>query len=411
MDLIKGKKKVGSNFKWLLILFFFGIISWVFWPKSSYQTLDRNSTLTAKVKFSDMQIKVDGYGTLYSNNQKILTSQMSATVEQVLLKPGNIVEEDSVIVILSNPDIDSKLNSEEQKLYKERANLRKLKLSQERELLTEQGRINDMQSEANILSLSNQAYQRFAKDGYVSELTLKTNMLKERQLIEKIEVQKQGFERLKSIHAEIFSLQEEAIKQRLVQVQLIKEQKQGLTVRAEVAGVLQELDVKLGQSLTSGQKIALVDGKGEMVAIAKLPQSSADQIEVGQKVVVNTRRDKMNGSILRIEPAIRDGNITVEVALEEELQGVHPGMAVDIEVEVEVLENVLFVEKPVEVRSFQQKQILVVDSDTQIARFKEVSFGNENDKYIQVVSGLNVNDEIIISDMSRFAPTTQFTIK
>lgn len=376
-------------------------------------SVSRSHIIVADVQQGDLAVEVSGYGVLKSNQQQLLTAKTAATVKEVRLKPGAIVAADSVIVRLENPELHQQLENAQQELAKLRANLRQLTLNNTREVLTETAALAQINAEYENAKLNLQAETQLVKQGIVSSLNYQRSMLNENQLKQRLEIAKQRAVQLKAVHQEAQNIQLEWINQQQGLVNAAQRQLDSLTVRAGFAGVLQNLAVELGQSLAPGQEIALIGSTKDLIALINVSQNQVDQVAVGQTVEVDTRLAKVMGQVTRINPVVFNNTVEVEVSLPVLLpENARPQLNIDANILVARLENVRFIERPANIKSNSQAQLYRIDAEQNKALLTHIEFGRQAGRFIEIKQGLELNNQLIISDLSNLAQThTELSIQ
>ena len=378
---------------------------------SSGQKIDRQELLIGTVQQGEMKIQVDGYGLLRSDKQKLLTSLTSATVEEVVLKPGAMVTPDSVILRLSNPELLLEIERAKQSLSQEKANLRQLKLTNQRNIMGEEAVLAELKADHKATRMRRLAEEKLVKEGIISTITYNTTKVTEELLAERIEIQEKRNKQLVLMQEETIKIQEDQIKQEEALFEAISNRVDRLTVKAGLHGVLQSNRVELGQSVIAGQALSLVGSTEDLMALIRVPQTQAQQIRVGQSAIVDTRRDKIDGEVVRINPAVEEGTVTIEVAFKEALpDSARPELNVDGTIFIETLKNVKFIERPVNVSQNNRRALYKLSSDEDTATSADLVFGAESGRYIQIVSGADKNEKIILSDMTRYDLKDTITI-
>lgn len=203
--------------------------------------IERSNIVVGTVRSGDIDITVEGYGTLLSNKKQLLTTSSQTTVKNILLKPGAKVSANSIIVVLENSQLVRNLEKARNELKKSEADLRQLKLNHLREKLNENDVKNELDAQYQTISLKRTAEKLLLRKGVIADLDFKTTMIIERQLEKKIETFKEKETQLTNVHREEVYIQEEKIKQNRLNVEIAKEQADKLIVRAGFDGVLQRL--------------------------------------------------------------------------------------------------------------------------------------------------------------------------
>lgn len=411
MDVVKKKpKKQWSANKYQLaaavLLVTIALIAWAL-KAAGTVSISRKDVLIEQVKFGDLEVITEGFGMLSSNKQQLLTAFTPATVKEVVLKPGAHVEPDSVIVRLENPELIQEVEDAQQELLQVMANLRQLKLNNQREILDETANLAELTARYESATLNRKAEEKLIKLGIVSQLVYQESVLEENQLAKRIEIQKQRIEQLKLVHKESVNIQQERLKQQQGQLKIRQTRLDALEVKAGFSGVLQRLSVELGQSLAQGQEIALIGSVTDLIALVRVPQNQVQQVVVGQKAIVDTRRDKILGTVSRIEPIVQDNTVEIEIALPDDLPAsARPQLNVDASIIADTLQQVYYIERPANVKPYSKINLYRLNSGSSTAQLSTLELGQQAGRYIEVVSGAQLNDAFIISDLSNLKNTT-----
>lgn len=386
----------------IIVVALLAVMTWYVSSQAGIASVKRDDLLLSTVKKGDLQVEINGFGVLRSDKQLLISALTNATVQEIVLKPGAIVTKDSVIVVLANPELQQQVDNASQELAQRKANLRQLKLNQQRELLNESARFAEMEASYATAKVRFEAQTDLVKEGIVSALDYKESQVNVTQLEKRIVIHKQRTEALKLVNQEAISIQLEQIKQQQGQLEIAQNRLERLTVKADFDGVLQRLSVELGQSLSAGQEIALIGSVDELVALIKVPQNAAQQIEIGQQTIVDTRRDKIQGKVTRIDPVVVDNSVEVEVSLPTELpSSARPQLNVDAVIVTDVLTNIAYIDRPANIRSYTSSHLFLVNDSVNKAVRTKVEFGQEAGRYIQVLEGASVDQRLIVSDLTQ----------
>jgi multidrug resistance efflux pump len=357
--------------------------------------------LFGTVKHGNLQVEIEGYGALRSDKQVLVTSLTSATVQEIVLKPGALVMADSIIVQLANPELQQQVDSAVRELSQRKANLRQLILNQKREILNESGNFAELEARYETAKVKLEAQSGLVKSGIVSVLDYKDSLVQEAQLNKRLKIHKQRTAALKLVNQEAINIQNDQIMQQQGQLDIAQNRLDRLTVKAGFDGVLQRLSVELGQSLAAGQEIALIGSVQDLIALVRVPQSKAQQIFIGQKAIVDTRRDKIIGTVSRIDPVVVENTVVVEIALPDQLPAsARPQLSVDAVIITDTLDNITYMERPVNGKANSNSSLFRLDDSNNTAMRTQVKFGKEAGRYIEIIDGGNVNDIFIVSDLS-----------
>lgn len=374
------------------------------WASPGHQhKIDRSRLMLAQVQRGDLQIGVDAYGVLRSDKQTLLTALTSATVQQVLLRPGAQVTADSVILKLSNPELLQDVEAAAMALAQEEANLKRLKLANQREQLAEQALQAELDANLQMVTLRRNAEQQLVADGVVSSLTYQTTVLQQQQMQQRLDLQQQRLQQLGEVITQSEIIQQEQINQARANYLSMQQRAERLTLRAGMAGVLQRLPVELGQSVASGQELALIGSDQDLQALVRVSQSSAEQLQIGQKAQINTRRERVTAVVTRITPEVREGTIEVELAFTDAVPAsARPELSIDAQIFTAQLSDTLYLERPVNTQSHSSSRLFKLSTDGKVLSATDLQFGDDAGRYLQITSGAQQGDTFVLSDMAMY---------
>jgi HlyD family secretion protein len=411
MDVVKTKKT--SSFKptkgnmLLGLIVVIGVLIYFAVAKNGAVSVARESLIIESVQQGDLEVIIEGYGTLTSDKQQLITSFSAATVKEIVLKPGAQVIANSVIVRLENPELVLQVENAEQELIQVQANLRQLKLNNQREILNESANLAEITARFDTAALKKAAEEKLVKQGIVSQLTFQQSVLDEKQLKQRIAILKQRIDQLKLVHDESVNIQSERIKQQQGRLNSAESRLDKLTVIAGFDGVLQRLSVELGQSLTAGQEVALIGSVTDLIALIRVPQSQAQLITIGKVAIIDTRRDKIEGVVSRIDPIVDNNTVEIEIALPALLPAsARPQLSVDGVIIADTLQNVKYIKRPAGAKSNTSASLYKLNNQEN-ASAEELRFGVQAGQFIQILSGASVGERFIISDLSNLQTTSQ----
>ena len=406
MDVVKKKtkknwllhSKLGLTTSGLAVL---GIM--LVWANqaSSSISVARNSLLIETVQQGDLKVEVEGYGTLTTDNQQLITAYTNATVKEIVLKPGASVSANSVIVRLENPELEQQVENARQELAQIQGNLRQLQLSNQREKLNESANLAEIESQLEAATLRREAEEILVKQGIVSSLNYQETVLTEKQLSKRLNILKERVKQLALVHEESVKIQQERIKQQQGQLTIAQDRLNKLTVRAGMDGVLQRLSVELGQSLAAGSEVALIGSVTDLIALIRVPQNQIQQVQLGQPAIIDTRRDKISGTVARIDPIVENNSVEVEIKLPATLpKSARPMSNVDGTIIADTLKNVTYIKRPAGIKSNSKVDLYKYDAGQQIAQLQSIQFGTQTGQFIEVRSGAKASEQFIISDLN-----------
>lgn len=376
------------------------------------QQVNRSQLLLSTVKRGDLQVSVDGYGVLRSNRQRLISAESPATVAEILLRPGAEVQADSVILQLQDPQLQQELDTASMAVSRQRAALKRGQLANQREILAEEAVLAELTAQRDTQKLRLAANRDLAARGVIPAIEYQSAELQERQLSERIILQKQRLQQLKDVATEDLNIATEELNQAKALLQRLEQRVAKLTVRAGIEGVLQRLPVELGQSVTAGQELALVGSRQDLQALIRVSQSKVEQLRLGQPAIVNTRRETAEAEVSRITPQVQDGTVEVELRFVDAVPAsARPELNVDAQIFTADLKNVLYLERPVNVQSHASSKLFRYDQNNQQLQSTQLQFGDEAGRYLALQSGATEGETFVVSDMTTFADADSIAVK
>lgn len=365
------------------------------------------------VKRGEMIRQVRGPGTLEVVPEAIswVAARTRGRVDQRVLLPGVEVEPDTIILELSNPELEQELRDAEYQLRAQEAELADLRVTVESQLLTQKATASGVASEYTQAKLQAEADERLHAENLIGELILKRSQVRAEELATRNELEQQRLEIASaSVDAQL-AAKRATVEQFRALYDLRRSQKAALTVRAGISGVLQEVPVEVGQEVTPGANLARVAQPDKLKAQLRIAETQAKDIEVGQKAVVDTRNGVINGKVIRIDPAVQEGTVTVDVALIGELpKGARPDLSVDGTIELERLDDVLYVGRPAYGQAESTIALFKLLEDGETAVRTQVRLGRSSVNTIEVIQGLTEGDQVILSDTSAWDAYTRIRL-
>ncbi|MDO6428527.1 efflux RND transporter periplasmic adaptor subunit [Thalassotalea sp. 1_MG-2023] len=406
MDVVKQKPFHNKSIKRMVfsVIVLLGLVSIYLIKQNVNQvSLNKKDLVIAQVTQGDLKVTVDGYGKLISHKQELITSLTRATVKQIVLKPGAVVEKGSLIVKLENPELGYQLSSAQQQLVSLQANSRQLALNQQREVIAEQSKIAEYSAKLESASLKREAEEKLFEQGIVSGLKFRESQLNEKQLKTKIKLANQSLEHLQNVHQEALLIQQERINQQLNTVKNAQDRLDALNVVAKFDGILQRLPISLGQSINPGQEIALIGSTSDLIAEIHVPQSQANAIRIGQQVEIDTRQSILLGKVSRIDPIVQNNSVLIDVAFTQSLDNnMRPEQNVDAEIITDTLSNVAYIERPANIQAKSQQAMYRLEKGSNRATRVEITFGQKTSRYVAIMKGAAPGDSFILTDLTNY---------
>ena len=363
--------------------------------------VDRDTVFMDTVQRGEMLRQVRGTGTLVPEQIRWISAVTSSTVERIVLRPGVIVDPDSVIVELSNPQLEQSALEAKLQLGAARARYKSRQVALDRDLLTQQAGVSTALSELSLAEYEAQQNEQLFAEGLVSELDLRRSQSREEQLRTRHAIEEDRLEIQASAMDTDLAVEQAEVDRLETIYQLRQDEVADLQLTAGVSGVLQEVPLEEGASVAAGTHLARVGDPSRLKAELRIAETQARDIQIGQPAKIDTRNGVIAGRVIRIDPAVQNGTVTVDVSLEGELpRGARPDLTVDGTIELERLDNVIYVGRPV----FGQEQSVVslfkLQPETGDAIRTRVSLGRSSVNTIEVLEGLQPGDQVILSDMS-----------
>lgn len=412
MDKIRTKKSKGLHRNLVIGLFITGVIG--IGATTSYLNAPdeklRSELTLVKVKQGDLPQLINGFGKLKSADQRLITAQDRGVIEKIHLMPGAEVTAESVILTLSNPDLTQALSSSVINLQSQQANLRKLKLQQAREWLDETQSLDELTLDHQVLVKTFSAKEKLAAAGIVSQLEFLESQAELKKATAKLGGQKKRLQQIQNLHEEAMNIEKETIKQKQLLVELAQKKIDALSVKAGIKGTLQELPVKLGQSVLQGQQLVQLGGKDKLIALVKVPQGIADNVQHGMLAKVNTRGGIADAVVSRINPTVDQGNIEIELQLIGKLPtNAKPELNIEASIELGQLKDVLYLPLTSRLQANKQYQLYLLQPNGNQATLSTLNFGQISNQYIELKHGASLGQTIILDDLDN--DSSEITIK
>ncbi len=367
-------------------------------------TVDSATLWMDTVQRGELLLERRGAGTLVPEEIRAVAARSAGRVEQIVLLPGAAVEADTVILRLSNPDLELSAQNAEWDYAVEQSNFRNLEVQLETTFLQRRSQAAAVQADYQTSRIRYQRDLELFEEGLESERT----MLISRNVAEELEARQAIEQESLRIYEESMAAQLEVaqsnLRQREARYVLSARDLSDLDVIAGIRGVLQEMPIEVGQSVTPGTVLARVVQPENLKAELRIPETQAKDIVVGQRAVVDIRTSTIPGEVTRIDPSASQGTVTVDVKLlvDDLPPGARPQLSVDGTIEIQRLVDVLYVGKPAYGQSNSQVGLFKLDADGEYAVRTTVQLGLGSVNLIEIVQGLEEGDEVILSDMSRW---------
>jgi HlyD family secretion protein len=379
--------------------------------------VDRRTLWFDTVKRGPMLRQVRGVGTLVSEDILWVPATVPGRVVRILVEPGAAVEPNTVILELSNPELELQLATAKSQWTSAEAKLRAQKAAQEDQLLQAEANVAQTEADLSDAELTAQVDQKQYDSELISELQLRRSKARVEQFQRLLEVRKKQLEtlRARTLPAQLAEGEASVLQARST-YELKQNEVRSLHVRAGTSGVLAQVKdkekIELGQSVSAGTILAKITNPKRLKAQLKIPEAQARDVILSLSSEVDTHHGTVMGKVSRIDPTVMDGNVTVDVTLNGRLpQGARPDLSVVGTIEIERLEDILYVGWPVMASSEGLTELFKVVEDGRFAVRTRVQFGRSSVSTMEVLEGLQVGDEIILSDMSQWDGCDRLRLK
>jgi len=369
--------------------------------KPAVPSVDRSTVWIDTVKRGPMVREVRGLGTLVPEEIRWIPANTEGRVEKIVVRPGTQVKGDTVILELSSPELEQAAHDAESKLKAAEAEFTTLQAKLQRDLLDQESTTARVHSELEQARMESETNEQLKKNGLVAELQYKTAQVKAAELANRdaIEQKRLNFAR-DSIEPQLASKQAE-VDQVKAAAQLKLDQVEALHVKAGMNGVLQQLPVDVGQRVKIGDNLARVADPTKLKAEIKIAETQAKDIQIGEKATIDTRNGVVTGHVTRVDPAVEQGTVKVDAQIDGELpRGARPDLTIDGTIELERLDDVIYVGRPAFGQENNTVGIFKLVSGSSEAVRTPVKLGRSSVNSIEIVVGLQPGDQVILSDTS-----------
>jgi HlyD family secretion protein len=374
--------------------------------KPALQSVDYGTIWPDTVKRGSMLRQVRGIGSLVPipDDVRLIPAETDVHVERILVLPGTPVKPDTIIMELSNPQLEQEAVSAGLDLRSAEAEYHNTKAKVDSDLLSLRAESATVESDYENAKRDADNNRELNKIGVVAKAVLDTSVIKERELATRKKIEEDRIaESTKAIETQL-AVQQSTIDQKKALLDLKLRQKDALKVRAGITGVLQATDtpVQVGQRLPQGTILAKVVQPDHLKAELKIPETQAKDITPGQKADIDTHNGVVEGKVSRVDPSVQAGTVTVDVMLDgPPPPGARPDLSVDGTITLERLDNVLYVGRPAFGQEKSTVSMFKIDPDGKTATKVPVELGRSSVNTIEVLRGLKEGDQVILSDMSR----------
>jgi HlyD family secretion protein len=357
------------------------------------------------VKRGEMLRDVRGLGTLVPEDTMLIPATTDGRVQRILIYPGTPVTANTTVMILTSQELETATLDAEYALKVAEADYENLKVTLAKTKIDLETNAAQVGADYNTAKLEADRDADLAKQGLSSALDAKISAVKAQELGERYKLEQQRLQINASAEEAQLSAANVKVEQLRAQYNLKKSQLDQLNVKAGFDGVLQQLPtpVEVGQKVTAGTPLGKVAQRSKLKAELKIAETQVKDVAIGQPATIDTRNGLIQGHVSRIDPSVLNGTVTVDVKLEGPLpDAARPDLSVDGTIQLEKLNNVEYVGRPVFGQQDASVQLFKVEPDGKFADKVKVTFGKAAVNTIEVKDGLQVGDKVILSDMSNY---------
>jgi HlyD family secretion protein len=385
--------------------------------KPASPSIDKGTISCDTVKRGEMLREVRGNGALVPMDIRWVPAPCAGRIEKILVQAGQAVKEDTVLIELSDPATEQDAVSAQAELKAEEANLEKLRVQVESDRLTQQAAVATAESNYKQAKIDYDVNAALAKDGLVAQMTVDQSQAKSEELKKLFDIETSRMEMVPRSAKAQMDAQEAKVEQLRAEFEQKRRLADSLKVRAGIDGIVQKLGddsqmsaqgstgdlLQIGQQVLAGANLARISDPNRLKAVIKIAETQVRDVALGQSVAVDTRNGIIPGHVIRVDPAAENGVVAVAVALDGPLpKGARPDQTVDGTIQLERLEDVLYVGRPVNGAADSRVSLFkVIDSGSAAVRVP-VHLGRTSVSSIEILEGLRAGDQVVLSDMSAY---------
>ena len=374
---------------------------WVSRLEPAAPTVDKSTVWMDRVARGSMLRQVRGPGTLVPVEIRWVAARTEGRVERIVVLPGTDVEADTVVIEMSNPELEQSSEDARLQLRAAEARYEDLQVQLQSQLLNQRAQAESVQADFRTAVLQLEADKEIHDQGIIGDLALKLSQERAKELEIRNQMEQERLEIATQSNEAQLAAEASRVGQLRALYDLRVSQVDALKVRPGIRGVLQQVPVAVGQQVTPGVNLARVAQPEHLKAELRIAETQAKDVEIDQRASIDTRNGIVEGRVMRIDPAVQDGTVTVDVELVGELpRGARPDLSVDGTIEIERLENVLYVGRPAYGQSGTTVSLFRLEEDGVTAERVDVTLGKSSVNTIEIVSGLGEGDQVILSDTS-----------
>jgi multidrug efflux pump subunit AcrA (membrane-fusion protein) len=372
--------------------------------KPAAPEVERSSVWTDTVKRGSMLRQVRGLGSLIPSQEftRQIPAETESTVVRILKLPGSQVKADTILAEMSNPQVEQAALDARLQLRAAEAEYQSLRVRLQSELMNQKAGAATVGADYSQAQLQADTDKSLYDLGVISGLAYKHSKSRADELATRNNIEGERLTANQKAIESQMAEQQAKVDQISALAQLKEKQLEALKVRAGIEGVLVDLPLQVGQHVLPGAMLAKVVQPDHLIAELKVAETQARDVQIGQPALIDTHNGTIKGAVMRVDPAVQNGTVTVDVQLSGDLpRGARPDLSVDGTIDLESLENVLYVGRPAFGQENSTISLFKLDADGKGAVRVPVKVGRASVNSIQILDGLKQGDVVILSDMAR----------
>ncbi len=381
--------------------------------KPAVPEVERSTVWTDTVKRGSMLRQVRGLGSLIPSQEftRQIPAETEATVVRIRMLPGSQVKADTILLEMSNPQVEQAAVDAKLQLKASEAEYQSLRVTLQSNLMNQKAGAATVTADYSQAKLQADTDKALYDLGVISGMAYKNSKSKADELTTRNNIEGERLDiNQKAIESQL-AQQQAKVEQIRVLSELKQKQLDALKVRAGIEGVLVDLPLQVGQHVTPGAMLAKVVQPNHLMAELKIPETQARDVQIGQPASVDTHNGTVSGTVMRVDPAVQNGTVTVDVQLTGELpKGARPDLSVDGTIDLEKLDDVLYVGRPAFGQENSTISLFKLDPGGRGGVRVPVKVGRASVNSIQIIEGLHDGDTVILSDMSRYDNTDRIKL-
>jgi HlyD family secretion protein len=376
--------------------------------------VERGTVWTDTVRRGSMLRQVRGIGSLVPSQESVLQipAETDATVVRIRMLPGSLVKPDTILLDMSNPQVEQAAVDAHLQWKAAEAEYQSERMKLESDLMNQKAGAATVKADFTQAELQSQTDKALYDLGVISGLAYKASKGKADELTIRNGLEDQRLVSGQKAMDSQLAEEQAKVEEMKVLAELKQKQLDALRVRAGIEGVLVELPLHVGEHVLPGTMLAKVVQPNHLMAELKIPETQARDVQIGEPSSIDTHNGLISGTVMRVDPAVQNGTVTVDVKLTGDLpKGARPDLSVDGTIDLERLENVLYVGRPAFGQENSTISLFKLEANGQDAVRVPVKVGRASVNSIQVLDGLHEGDTVVLSDMSRWDNTDRIRLQ